>query len=171
MSSTEVNTPAFNDEVDLDNDFKGVGLRAGFDTIWNFGCGWGLYGNLAASIVYGRFSLDHDEEIREASSPHNKIKILETEESFHASRAMLDFALGIQWASLFCDCQYGFTVQLGFEQHIFFHQNQLWRVNRIGDKPFDPTDAFPNPSGENVFFQRRGNLDTKGWTLKVQFEF
>jgi len=160
--------PAFNDEVDLDNDFKGVGLRAGFDTVWNFGCGWGLYGNFAASIIYGRFSLDQDEEIREAASPYNKIKILETEESFHASRAMLDLGLGIQWHSLFCDCQYGFTVQLGWEQHLFFHQNQLWRVNRIGD---DILTKFPNDSGENVFFQRRGTLDTQGWTLKVQFEF
>ena len=159
--------PAFNDKVDLDNDFKGVGLRAGFNTVWNFGCGWGLYGNLAASIVYGRFSLDHDEEIREASSPHNKIKILETEESFRTSRAMLDLALGVQWASLFCDCQYGFIVQLGWEHHLFFHQNQLWRVNRIGDL----LDAFPNLEGENVFSQRRGNLDTQGWTLRVQFEF
>ncbi len=159
--------PAFNDEVDLDNDFKGVGLRTGFDTVWNFGCGWGLFGNLAASIVYGRFTLDHDEQIRKASSPHNKIKILETEESFHASRAMLDLALGIQWASLFCDCQYGFTVQLGWEQHLFFHQNQLWRVNRIGDDE----SVVPNNTGENVFFQRRGTLDTQGWTLRVQFEF
>ncbi len=160
--------PAFNDEVDLDNNFKGVGVRAGFDTVWNFGCGWGLYGNLAAAIVYGRFSLDHDEHNRKASSPHDKIKILEAEESFHASRAMLDLALGIQWASLFCDCQYGFTVQLGWEQHLFFHQNQLWRINRIGDT-FN--NGLPNNTGENVFFQRRGTLDTQGWTLKVQFEF
>jgi len=159
----------FNDEVDFDNDFKGVGIRAGFDTVWNFGCGWGLYGNFATSIVYGRFSLDHDEEIRQASSPHNKIKVLETEESFHASRAMLDLGLGIQWHSLFCDCQYGFTVQFGWEQHLFFHQNQLWRVNRIGN-PISSV-GIPNIGGENVFFQRRGTLDTQGWTLKVQFAF
>ncbi|NGX59823.1 MAG: hypothetical protein KR126chlam3_00980, partial [Chlamydiae bacterium] len=50
---------------------------------------------------------------------------------------------------------------------LFFHQNQLWRINRIGD-----TEAtFPNNTGENVFFQRRGTLDTQGWTLKVQFQF
>ncbi len=162
--SAILGNPAFNNEVDLENDFKGVGVRSGFDTVWNFGCGWGLYGNFAASIVYGRFSLDHDEENREVSSPHDKIKVLENEESFRASRGMLDLALGIQWASLFCDCQYRFTIQLGWENHLFFHQNQLWRVNRIGE--LDDEDR-----GENVFFQRRGNLDTQGWTLKVQFEF
>ena len=166
---TLINQDSFNNEIDLDNDFKGVGVRAGFDTVWNFGCGWGLYGNFAASIVYGRFSVDHDEEIRRAESPYDKIKILETKESFRASRAMLDLALGIQWRSLFCDCQYGFTIQLGWEHHIFFHQNQMWRVNRIDDAL--QTAGLPNDSGENVFFQRRGTLEAQGVTLRVQFEF
>ncbi len=160
---------AFNNEVDLDNNFKGVGVRAGFDTVWNFGCGWGIYGNFAAAIVYGRFDLDHDEEIRRAVSPHDKIKVLETKESFRASRGIVDLALGIQWRSLFCDCQYGFTIQLGWEHHIFFHQNQMWRVNRIGD--ILNSSGLPNDTGENVFFQRRGTLEVQGVTLRVQFEF
>jgi len=160
---------AYNNEVDLDNDFKGVGIRSGFNTVWNFGCGWGLYGDFAASVVYGRFSLNHDEEIRLATSPHDKTKILETKESFRASRGMLDLALGLQWSSMFCECQYGFTVQLGWEQHLFFHQNQMWRTNRIGDVA--NAAGLPNNTGENVFFQRRGTLDTQGLTLTLQFEF
>ena len=159
--------PAFNNEVGIDNDFKGVGLRAGLDTTWNFGCGWALYGNWAASIVYGRFSIDHDEENRRASDPHEKIKVAEWEESFRASRAMLDLALGIQWSTMFCDCQYGFMIALGWEHHLFFDQNQMWRVVRIGDTAF----ASPNNSGENVYHQRRGDLDTQGWTLTVKFSF
>ncbi|NGX36930.1 MAG: hypothetical protein K1000chlam2_00076 [Chlamydiae bacterium] len=160
----------FNNEVDLDNDFKGVGVRAGFDTNWNFGCGWAVYGNIATSIVYGRFSIDHDEENRIAEAPNSKIKILETEESFRASRAMLDLALGIQWSSMICSCQYGLTIMLGWEQHLFFHQNQLWRVVRIGDTATGSA-GLPNNSGENVFHQRRGTLDTQGVTLTVRFEF
>ncbi|MDN3506070.1 MAG: Lpg1974 family pore-forming outer membrane protein [Simkaniaceae bacterium] len=164
---------AYNNEIDLENDFKGVGIRSGFDTTWNFGCGWGLYGNFAASVVYGRFSIDQDEDIRLATTPFDKIKVLEAKESFKASRAMLDFALGIQWSTMLCECQYGLTVQLGWEKHLFFHQNQLWRTNRIGDSA-DAVSLFaglPNNSGENVFFQRRGTLDTQGFTLSVQFEF
>jgi len=159
---------SFNNEVDLDNEFKGIGVRAGLDTVWNFGCGWGLYGDFAASIVYGRFSVRHDESNRHAAGNHDKVKILETHESFRASRAMLDLALGLQWATLFCDCKYGFTVQLGWEHHMFFNQNQMWRVVRIDDT-FD--FGIPNDSGENVFHQRRGSLDTQGWTLSVRFDF
>nr|NGX26567.1 hypothetical protein [Chlamydiota bacterium] len=46
----------------------------------------------------------------------------------------------------------------------FFHQNQLWRVVRIGD-------TANAPSGQNVFHQRRGTLDTQGWTLALKFMF
>jgi len=158
----------FNDEVELDNDFKGVGLRGGLDTVWNFGCGFALYGNFALSIVYGRFDLHHDESIRDARSPFSKNKILETKEGFRKSSGMADLALGVQWSTMFCDCQYGFTIGFGWEQHIFFQQNQLWRVMRIGG--MNESGIFNN-TGENVFHQRRGDLDTQGWTLQAKFEF
>jgi len=159
----------FNGFTDMDNDFKGVGIRAGLDSTWNLGCGWGIYGNFAASIVYGRFSVDANEYVRQAGADHAKIKVMETDYSFRASRGMLDLGLGLQWSTLFCGCQYGLTAQLGWENHLFFNQNQLWRVNRIG-APFD-SENFPNNTGENVLSQRRGDLDTQGWTLRLTFEF
>lgn len=167
--------PAFNNEVDLFNDYRGVGVRAGLDSFWNFGCGWALYGNLASSIIYGRFKVDHDEENRLAANPHPKTKVLETHESFRASRPMLDLALGIQWGGLFCDCKYGITVALAWEHHLFFDQNQMWRVVRIGDvsveTPIGAPTGLPNNTGENVYHQRRGDLDTQGWTFTVKFDF
>ena len=152
------NSISQNNEVDLENDFKGVGIRAGLDTVWNFGCGWAIYGNTAFSIIYGRFHIEHDETNREAASPFTKTKILDSEESFRASRFIADLALGVQWSSLFCDCKYGFAVKLGWENHIFLDQNQLWRVN-------------PKVEIINIFNQRRGTLDTQGWTLTFVFDF
>ena len=108
-----------NDLVDLDNDFKGIGIRSGFDTLWNFECGWGVYGRLALSVIYGKFDLDHDERIRDAQAPFTKNKILETKENFRASRASFDLGLGVQWTAMICKCQYGVTAQLGWEQHLF----------------------------------------------------
>jgi len=165
--STPNAQPSLTNEVCLDNDFKGVGIRAGLDSTWNFGCGWALYGNFAASIVYGRFSIDHDENNYLVLTPFTKTKILETEESFRASRGILDLGLGIQWSTMFCNCSYGFTGMIGWEQHLFFSQNQLWRVNRV----VGAEAPLPNNTGENVFHHRRGDLDTQGWTLRFKFEF
>ncbi|MBS0628693.1 MAG: hypothetical protein JSS30_00540 [Verrucomicrobia bacterium] len=171
--------PAFNGIVDLHNNYNGTGLRSGLDSEWNFGCGWSLYGNLAASIIYGRFNVDHDEYIRLARNPHSITNIHETEESFRALRPILDLGLGIKWSTMFCSCKYGFVAMLGYEQHIFFDQNQMWRVTRVGTTqpgPNNPTDYTNNPpilnlSGDNVFQQRQGTLDTSGWTLTFKFEY
>ncbi len=159
---------AFTGLVSLDNDFTGAGIRAGLDSTFHLGCGWGVYGNFAASLVYGRFSIDHDEKARQTVPSFNKGDVLGTSNNFRASRAMLDLGLGLQWSALFCDCGWAFTAMLGWEQHLFFDQNQLWRVNRVGAVP---VAVSPNLTGENVYSQRRGDLDTQGWTLTFKFEF
>lgn len=152
-------------DVSLNNDYKGLGMLSGLESIWNFGCGWGFYDHVAISIIYGHFDIDHKEKIREALSPYTKTTILDSRSSFRASRAIFDLDLGIQWARSFCDCRYAFQARLSWEIHLFFHQNQLWRVVRFGDT------AANNAGGENVFTQRRGTLDTQGWTLAVFFTF
>jgi len=168
--------PPLNDEVDLQNNFRGAGLRAGLDTQWNFGCGWALYGDLAASIIYGRFRVDHDEIVVVANaSPRNPVSVLNSTEHFHSCRAILDLALGIQWSTMFCSCKYGFTGMLGWESHTFFDQNQMWRVYRVGSTPTNIVAGGQltglNLTGNNVFEQRRGSLDTSGWTLTFRLDY
>src|SRR3990167_6422426 len=41
-----------------ENDFWGIGSRAGFDTDWILGKGWCLFGNVAASLLFGKFEID-----------------------------------------------------------------------------------------------------------------
>lgn len=156
---------AQSNKVDLDNDFKGIGIRGGLNSVWNLGCGWALYGDTALSIIYGRFHVDHDEMNRDTAAPFSKSKFFESKDTFRASRLVADLGLGIQWSSLFCDCQYGLTVKLGWENHLFLDQNQMWRVTKVG--------YLDDPSADysNSFSQRRGDLDTQGWTLAVIFDF
>lgn len=165
LRSPEINQ---NDEVNMDLDYKGVGVRGGFDMAWHLSCGFSIVGELAPSIVYGRFDFDHDEVTRFAETPFTKTKVLETSDSFRASRAMLDLELGLSWFGLFCDCKYGIGAKLAWEQHHFFHMNQFWRVKRNAPIEFL---FVPNDNGENVFYQRRGSLSTDGWTLTLQFDF
>jgi len=147
-----------NDKVKMDNDFTGFGIRAGLNSVWNLGCGWGIYGNLALSSVYGRFKVEIEEEARESQSPYDKTKYTDYKRHFRANRLMTDLAIGVQWSALFCECQYGFTIALGWEQHIFLNQNQLYRLNR-----FELNIPFIE--------QLHGDLDTQGWTLSVTFDF
>lgn len=165
----------YTNEVELKNEFKGVGVRGGLNTEWVLSCGcgpcpsqWSLFGNVALSLLYGRYEVDHDEYNRLAVNPFTRTDVLDTEDHFHAARAIADLALGIQWSTLFQDNNYGFDLALAWEQHIFWNQNQMWRVQRIGD---NATSGPPSVIGENVFHQRRGDLTTQGVTLTATFTF
>ncbi len=168
------NQPDMNNEVKIDNDFKGLGVRSGFSTNWHLGCGWSFYSESSAAILYGRFRIDHDEVNRGATPPFSKQKVLDTKTSFHASRPHFGIILGLQYQTLISERKYGLTARLGWEEHLFLHQNQMWRVNRkdteVVNSPY-PNNMFPNNAGENVFLQRRGTLVTGGLTLSLQFAF
>lgn len=161
--------PNLRNEVDLKNDFKGVGPIAGLETVWNVGCGFGVYGKVATAIVYGKFGISHDESNFETVVPFNKRSILDTENNFRASRAILDTVLGVQWASLFCDCTYRLKVSIDWEQHLFFHQNQMFRIMNQFRRDANPQGTMT--SGQLVYSQSRGTLATQGWTLTLVFDF
>ncbi len=154
--------------VDLDSKFKGVGVRAGLNSTWMIGRGFAFFGNAAISIVYGRFSLDTDETNSLTTAPFTTTIIQQTDEHFRSAKGMTDLAFGLSWSTLFGECQYGFTLALSWEHHLFFNQNQFWRVNRLGGKG---TFAQPNNTGQNTFIKQSGDLSTQGWTLSATFAF
>jgi hypothetical protein len=149
--------------VHIENDFHGVGIRAGMNSNWHFGCGWALYGDFALSPVYGKFSVDHNEDNRRTVDPFDKIKNLEAEDSFRTTSLFADVGLGISYTAILCDCDYALSVAFGWEQHLMMHQNQMWRVV--------PQEGSVDSDLNNIYHQRRGDLSTQGWTLKLVFDF
>ncbi len=156
-----------NNEVKLQNTFQGTGLESGLETNWHFGCGFSLFGSAAGSIVYGSFSLKQDEENRIGLTPHNKTKILEIKDHFRVSRPIFDYAIGIEYTARFVDNTYAFSGKLLWEEHLYFDQNQLFRIQRVGNTG----GSIDDPSGENIHIQRRGTLDIKGISLQLSWAF
>jgi len=149
--------------IHLENDFNGAGIRAGLDSNWHFGCGWSFYGDFALSQIFGRFHIDHNEDDRQTVTPFDKIKVLEAKDSFKTTSLFVDLGLGLSYSVLLCDCDYGLAVSFGWEQHLFLHQNQMWRVV--------PQEGSTSSDLNNIYHQRRGDLSTQGWTLKLVFDF
>lgn len=162
----------FSNEVCLNQQFHGTGIHSGLDAQFFFGCGISLYGSLAGSILYGKFRIEHDESNREIVSPFEKCKLLETNESFRAARAVLDLSLGAEWRAMICKCKYDLRIRFGWEEHLFFHQNQLWTTTRAYREPIVTMlgETFNN-RGQNTYRQRRGTFSTQGWTLRMLFAF
>lgn len=155
-------------KVHLKDYFKGIGIRAGLNTEWELGWGFSAFGNAAVSIIYGRFNVKDKEKNYTAAAPFTSSEVVDTEDHFRASRAITDLALGLQWRDNFWKDRLGLTVALGWENHLFFNQNEFYSVNRVGSTA---SAGLPNNTGQNVFDQRKGDLSTQGWTLSVQFDF
>ena len=112
--SKKSDTSATNQETKLQNVYQGAGLMAGLDSTWNLGCGWGIYGNMAPSLVYGSFDNKHKEYTRPATGGSSaKDDYIDIKETIKVSRAMLDLGLGLQWMGMVCECKYGVRVALG----------------------------------------------------------
>ena len=150
------------------NDFTGFGARAGFDTSWILGCGFGFYSNFGANLLVGRHRLNNTETNRSASAPFTKSKFTEVSDSFKVGRFIADLGVGVEWSSLFCDCQYGLTISLGWEGHLFLNQNQMWKMTNT-------TSNFEQPASTQINVVQidkvRGDLLTQGWTLAMKLEF
>ncbi len=136
------------DKCHLTNDFWGVGLRMGFDSLWGLGAGWGIYGNGAASVLSGKFSVKQMEKW--VNADEKRVSLTADKDSIVVAAEM---ALGVQWDYMFSRDRYHFGMKFGWEFNVFFDQNQMVRVT---NSSFNPND---------------GDLAFQGVTLGFRFDF
>ena len=143
-------------EVDMKNKFWGVGPRIGMNTQWNFSKEFSFYGDAAISLLYGRFKVTQEEEL-------DPDTILDISDQWRTSRFIGDLAVGIRYEHLFEDKEFKFTGSFGWENHIFFDQNNFkhFVTNITGADVL----TWTIPDWDN------NNLSTQGWTLSLRFDF
>lgn len=137
-------------------DYRAVGLRGGFDAEWSLGCGFSLYGNAAASVVYGHYHNHYDETFFSLTGNvdyHQK-------HHFCACRFISDAAAGLRWKDCFtCGCNtYGLTLFIGWEHHLFVNQNTYEDSN------------YSRTTTKNHQYTR-GNLCIQGLTVGSRIDF
>ena len=143
--------PGEKDRVSLTNNFWGVGLRMGLDTLWGLGKGWGFFGNAAGALVAGSFNVDEKEKF--IPSQQKRFSLSADNDNV---TAIAEMALGIQWDYLFSKDRYHFGVKLGWELALFFNQNQLVRCVNANTGSLSSND---------------GDLSFQGLTLGFRFDF
>jgi len=147
--------------VHMRNNFWGLGPRGGVSSTWGFGEGFSAFGDLAPAILFGHFKIAQF-ETRTTVSPEEKR--LSIDEEFFTARATLDMVIGLCYESLLAEDRYCLKLQLAWEQHYFFNQNQLMK--------------FPTTAGlgigrdyEGLFVTNHGDIDTHGVTISARFDF
>ena len=140
------------------NNYWGLGLRGGLNTQWGLGAGVSLFGNAAVSILNGFFSVNDYEATQFEDGKHNDA--VSNSDSFRVGRVISELAMGLRWDTMFANDRCHFGIQAGWEQLMFFGQNQF--------KHFLSNDSFSNAGS---FFANQGDLTFQGWTLAVRLDF
>jgi Legionella pneumophila major outer membrane protein precursor len=150
--------------VNLKTEFEGGGLRGGFDTEWNFGCGFGLYGGAAVAVLYGT-SRTHADEFNSSISPHllDPTELFIQRDHWRGCRAITDLELGVNWRTTFCQDTIGLIVSVGYENHLFFNENRFEDLLSAEGLKGELPPRSPQFT--------RGDLCVQGVTFGVKFEY
>ncbi len=134
--------------------FWGMGLRTGLDTQWGFGSGWSLYADGAVSLLYGYYDITQSEYSRTGTAVSTTMNAANHP---RIGRAITDLAAGLRWEESFSCDSFRLRIQGGWEQHMYFGQNQYMK--------------FADSLDQGLFVSNQGDVSFEGWTLSAQLDF
>ncbi len=136
----------------MKNKFQGTGPYLGLKTDWALGAGFSLFGNAAASMLFGEFYLHQDED-----TLNTNVKRLGFHDIFGASRPMWEMQLGLRWQRSWPGTLKRLTLEVSWDQLTLFEQNELAR--------------FTDDIAPGVFVAGGDNLNVHGVELGFRFDF
>lgn len=108
--------------IRMKNKYEGLGPYFGLVNEFAMGKGFTLFAQGNVSVLYGEFYLHQDED-----TPGIKEKFLGLHSIFRSCSPVLEGTAGIRWQRYF-DCSLKrLTLDLAWDQYLFFSQNQLVR--------------------------------------------
>ncbi len=143
-----------------ENDFWGFGSRAGIKTDWIIGKGWNLFGNIAASLLFGKFEIDQN--VNQTGATVGSSQGFEIEEEFYQNVPNMDIELGIAWNKYFNKQKYRIQIAAAYEFHEWWNQMNMRRI--YGNGTASPGTIIQSDTVS------RGNLTLNGFSLNVRFD-
>ncbi len=144
------------DDIDMCNDFWGVGPKVGIRSQWDLGCNINAVGKMDIALLYGRYDIKQNEQVAFSNDVDPTTFLQISCNKFRMCRPRFDLMLGLMWQTDMCD-RYQLDLMVGWEQLYFFGQNQMMRF-------FDDVNAGSNLSVN-------GDLALQGLTVRIGFGF
>lgn len=141
------NADSFSYSRKLESSFMGVGIRTGCNMGWHIAGTWSLFGDVAASSLWGRF---YSSRTDTATLPTETLTPVSVSGQFHTAAPVLELALGIRKDQWFYNNRFHFSVQAGWEEQIWWDQNQFFWSTSLS---------------------QGGNLVLQGLTVRLRFDF
>ena len=130
---------------------SGVGLLGSIDIDWVFGKGFSLYTNGAVALLWSSFNIQVNEILPNGTSRATVTDPLQT------TSPVLDLSAGVQWETTLLKDRLLLQIQLGWEEHLWFDQNQF-------DRSMDSQTV-------GVYMNTNGNLGLSGLTASLSLGF
>lgn len=164
ISGTDVASPI--DEFQLKSDFEGAGIRIGTDVDYNLGCGVSLFGDLAASLLWGESEVKTKEAYQFGTTPGTtEFTFQEQRDRDCGSRAITDASLGLRWQQSCCNKL--ITLEFAWEHHFFFNNNDFEKFTNFDAQTSSvaaiATDRYPQTI--------HGDLSVQGFVFSAKVEF
>jgi hypothetical protein len=140
------------------DEWWGLGLEGGLDTQWGLGSGFSLFGNISGAILYGFHDIDFkDKDAPRQRNTNGKGEVIDLDSSYRISHPILDLMMGLRYDHMFYNDRFHLGLQLGWEHHIYFSQNQF--------------PVFTDNAAIGNFVSNQGDLSFQGWTIAARFDF
>lgn len=139
-----------------ENNFRGLGPRAGAQLRWHFVSDWSVFGSVAGSLLCGWYDLHQ----KLNGAPMN----FGFKDSITKVATNLEASLGFEWEYFFCDDDYRFAVSVAYEFSEWFSQNRMKQFNLVDN-------ATNGQSAVKTVGNQNGDLGLQGATLQVRFDF
>ena len=146
-----------------ENDFWGIGARAGLDSDWILGKGWCLFGQVAASMLFGKFEIDQSYNLPGSAADGYTIDY-----DFYQNVPNFEMALGIGWGKYFNKKRNHVSVRVAYEFQEWWDQLNI-RKFHSGSIGLPTTTAAGTGIYDNDVVSR-GNFTLNGFSLRVQFD-
>ena len=102
-----------------------------------------MFADLGLSTLWGAFT------VKRTDKDQTGLTYYETKNGFHTIKPVIELGAGIRKEQWFYNDRFHFSMQAGWEQQIWFSQNQF--------------DFYTSP--------RQGDMNIQGFTAKVRFDF
>jgi hypothetical protein len=137
-----------------DNDFWGFGARAGLNTNWMLGKGWSLFGNVASTLLFGKFDVKQNLTMPTGVTTTPAGQGFDLSNNFYMNTPGFEIALGLSWDRHFLDSQYAVSFKAGYEFQVFADQLNIRKFSN--GAPYYSNDVVS-----------RGDLTLNGFTLRA----
>ncbi len=139
-------------KVKMDEDFWGIGARAGTNFDYKFTGNWSFLGNFAGSLLYGHFEVEEKSKTLTTIAGAQSLSSVKALNHNDVIRVNLEAAIGFGWEKWFKNNTVRIAPNLQFESTLWFDMNDF----------FKPTTSFA---------QDHGNLGLMGFSFNLQVDF